>query len=369
MFSRGLKAASIRVGGPGKRGSAPRTLPARLRVRVLRTGAGGGVAVGSDAAGGIVIAREEVANANALWGQCGIQFGAPAELDVAVVDPPPPHMISVGCGLGLPAQRRTARAASGTAALRAATGGGLVPGARRERDRIAASPCGIQRLAQPRTLARASPRTARSTCSCGAPRATTCRSKWFTPGPSRPAPRRVPRRSQPERRLEPLQRLGCAAGTLEERALLKAIADDDPDQIDVLVLPYFVTVGRIGESFVDAAGLGVRNAIIIDRAGVRAGAALVCPRARARPCPFADGGSPRRFWRRSPDVPDGCRCRGPEHFRSSQAQHHGVRARRAAERPRCALAAPRALAAGVGPAREVASKAQPLRFSSLDTLP
>jgi len=54
--------------------------------------------------------------------------------------------------------------------------------------------------------------------------------------------------------------------------LLKAIADDDPSTIDVLVLPYFVTIGRIGESFVDAAGLGVRNAIIVDRAGVRAGA-------------------------------------------------------------------------------------------------
>ena len=35
-------------------------------------------------------------------------------------------------------------------------------------------------------------------------------------------------------------------------ALLKAIADDDPTTIDVLVLPYFVTIGRIGESFVDA---------------------------------------------------------------------------------------------------------------------
>jgi hypothetical protein len=64
----------------------------------------------------------------------------------------------------------------------------------------------------------------------------------------------------------------ASVGTLEERTLLKALADDDPLSIDVLVLPYFVTVGRIGESFVDAKGLGVRNAIIIDRAGVRAGA-------------------------------------------------------------------------------------------------
>jgi hypothetical protein len=64
----------------------------------------------------------------------------------------------------------------------------------------------------------------------------------------------------------------AATGTLEERSLLKALADDDPASIDVLMLPYFVTVGRVGESFVDATGLGVRNAIIVDRAGVRAGA-------------------------------------------------------------------------------------------------
>jgi hypothetical protein len=64
----------------------------------------------------------------------------------------------------------------------------------------------------------------------------------------------------------------AAAGTIEERTLLKALVDDDPTTIDVLVIPHFLTLGRIGESFVDARGLGVRNAIIIDRAAVRAGA-------------------------------------------------------------------------------------------------
>src|SRR5690606_19766415 len=77
---------------------------ARLRVRVLRTGPGGGGSMRWDAAVGLEIARQEVANANALWGQCGVQFGDPAELVVAIVDPPPPHMFAVGCGLGLPAK-------------------------------------------------------------------------------------------------------------------------------------------------------------------------------------------------------------------------------------------------------------------------
>ncbi|HWO11742.1 MAG TPA: hypothetical protein VNN80_19745, partial [Polyangiaceae bacterium] len=92
VFSLGQKAGSIRVGGPRQTrlGSLER-YRARLRVRVLRTGPGGGVAVGWDAPGGIEIARQEVESANALWGQCGVQFGDPAQLDVEVVDPPPPH--------------------------------------------------------------------------------------------------------------------------------------------------------------------------------------------------------------------------------------------------------------------------------------
>jgi hypothetical protein len=49
------------------------------------------------------------------------------------------------------------------------------------------------------------------------------------------------------------------------------LIDDDPSTIDVLVVPYFVTTGRVGESFVDVRDLGVRNAVIVDRAGVRAG--------------------------------------------------------------------------------------------------
>jgi hypothetical protein len=273
VFSRGLKAASIRVGGPRQTRLGPlERYRARLRVRVLRTGPGGGVAVGSDAAGGIEVVRQEVANANALWGQCGVQFGAPAELDVAVVDPPPPHMLSVGCGLGLPAR-----------------GGRLVLRVGRRRFELR-----VEAGASPERVANAI--------------ATPLRRAGFDVSLS-PNPREsfaahgsvdvlvrsaeggyvpleiVQASGPPDQRLDVclgevnlsdglshFSDADAAAGTLEERTLLKAIADDDPTTIDVLVLPYFVTVGRIGESFVDAAGLGVRNAIIIDRAGVRAGA-------------------------------------------------------------------------------------------------
>jgi hypothetical protein len=62
-----------------------------------------------------------------------------------------------------------------------------------------------------------------------------------------------------------------AAGTLEERALIKAFDDGDPSTIEILVVPSFDQSGRIGESFIDDDGSGIQNTVIIDRAALRAG--------------------------------------------------------------------------------------------------
>jgi hypothetical protein len=64
----------------------------------------------------------------------------------------------------------------------------------------------------------------------------------------------------------------AAAGTLEERTLIKAFDDGDPTTIELFVIPSFARSGRIGESFIYADGASVRNAVIVDRAGIRAGA-------------------------------------------------------------------------------------------------
>jgi hypothetical protein len=274
VFSLGLKAASIRVGGPRQTRLGPlERYRARLRVRVLRTGPGGGVSLGWDARGGLEIARQEVTNANALWGQCGVQFGDPAELDVEIVDPPPPHMFAVGCGLGLPA-----------------SGGklGLRVGGRRitVNTRRGATPEHVAEV-----IARQIRRAGFSAVSSPNPRESFAANASVDVLVRSAKGKFVPLDVLPSAAASAETNLeiclgavnltdglshftdaDAASGTLEERALLKAIADDDPTTIDVLLLPYFVTVGRIGESFVDAAGLGVRNAIIVDRAGVRAGA-------------------------------------------------------------------------------------------------
>jgi hypothetical protein len=274
VFSLGLKAASIRVGGPRQTRLGPlERYRAHLRVRVLRTGPGGGVSVGWDAAGGLEIARQEVANANALWGQCGVQFGDPAELDVAIVEPPPPHMFAVGCGLGLPAKGGKIALRVGERRIELTTRPGAAP------ERVAELIAQHVRRAGFSVLLSPNPRESFAANASVDVLVRSAKGKYV---PLDVLPREGPGAETSlevclgavnlSDGLSHFTDADAAAGTLEERALLKAVADDDPATIDVLLLPYFVTVGRIGESFVDAAGLGVRNAIIVDRAGVRAGA-------------------------------------------------------------------------------------------------
>lgn len=271
VLSGGTKASSIRVGGPRESRLGPLArYRGVLRVRVLRTGEGGGASVGGDAAGAFELAQREVESANAVWGQCGINFGDPRELDVQVVDPPPPHLFAVGCGLGLPA------------------GGGritlLVDGRRLE---IPTSPgeapdAVARRIAE--RLVRAGFRATLSTNPKLSYAANASVDVVVRGSRGEYVPLDLVHEAGAERRLgvclgavnladglSHFTDADAAAGTLEERTLLRAIADDDPTTIDVLIVPYFVTVGRIGESFVDAQGLGVRNAIILDRAGIRAG--------------------------------------------------------------------------------------------------
>jgi len=62
----------------------------------------------------------------------------------------------------------------------------------------------------------------------------------------------------------------AAAGTLEERTLLRALMDDDARTIDLLIVPVFAGLGRIGESFIFSPGASIQNALILDRGGIRA---------------------------------------------------------------------------------------------------
>jgi hypothetical protein len=61
----------------------------------------------------------------------------------------------------------------------------------------------------------------------------------------------------------------ASAGTLEERTLLKALADDDPTTIDLIVVNRFTYGTRQGEAFIESGGGPIANAVILDRVGLR----------------------------------------------------------------------------------------------------
>jgi hypothetical protein len=69
--------------------------------------------------------------------------------------------------------------------------------------------------------------------------------------------------------LSEFDNMTASAGTLEERALLRAIADDDPTTLDLIVVNAFTAGTRQGEAFIEADGGSIHNAVILDRNGIR----------------------------------------------------------------------------------------------------
>ena len=264
----GKKLQAIRVAGPRK-SSAGAIGRHRLTIHpvVMRLTAGGAPAVGGTDAGAVAALRQELALASATWGQCGITFGPITQMDVKVVSPPPPYLVAIGDDVGMPASggavhlriegravdfttkkgwstrqvalelQRAAQKSGVTATLseNARIGPGAAPSvdvAMRRKD------------GQLATVELVSSSDATLTINVGAVDLT-----------------------------DGLQHFGdtdSVAGTLEERALVKAVDDGDPKTIELIVIPFFSGGGRIGESFIASDGSSMRNVVIIDRAGVRA---------------------------------------------------------------------------------------------------
>ncbi len=267
--SSGRKLQAARVAGP--RSSAVGSIgrhKATVRAVVMRMSPGGTPSVGGTDSGAIAALRQELSVASGAWGQCGISFGPASQLDVRVVSPPPPYLIALGDDLGLPAS------------------GGEI------RLRVDGKPVTIETKKGWSTrqvaleLQRVVGRTGHA--------ATISENARIAPGaaPSVDVALRRERGgalasvelvSSSDSTLsvhvgsvdlsDGLSHFGdtdSVAGTLEERALVKAVEDGDPQTIDVIVIPFFSGGGRIGESFIASDGSSMRNVVILDRAGVRA---------------------------------------------------------------------------------------------------
>ena len=269
----GDKAASIRVGGPRHTtlGAVGR-LKGRLRFHVVRMSRGGDVPVGGNEAGALEVIRQEVRIASALWGQCGIVFGTDSVADVRVVDPPASHLLAVGCDVGLPASGGVVEFEAGGRNVRVVTRAGQSPlDVAREIARQVERQ-GLRAVVSP------NPRVTRA-----ALRTADVLVRGPEDAPAVLAASERPLSTDPTLGvclgtvdltdgLEHFTDLDAASGTIEERTLVKAFQDADPKTIDVFVVPSFSRTGRIGESFIDADRSSIRNAVIIDRAGIRAGA-------------------------------------------------------------------------------------------------
>jgi hypothetical protein len=272
---RGDKLQMIRVGGPRSTASGPiDRLRARLRVFLLRLGPHGPPPLGGDDAEAIEVVRAEVERANSLWGGCGVSFGPPAELVVSVVDPPAPHLLAVGCDHGFPASGGAihvrvdgrdvkvtiaagTRPAVAARAVAAAVNAAGFAAAVSENPTIGAGAFGsADVLVRRKGGAFATIDAPTSGAISSDATLTACLG-----------------RVDLEDGLQHFGDVDAIAGTVEERALIKAFDDGDPSTIEIFLIPSFAGGGRIGESFISADGGSVRNVLIEDRAGIRAGRA------------------------------------------------------------------------------------------------
>ena len=268
------KAASIRVGGPrvtavGQIGR----LRGHVRVHVMRLAPGGMPAIGGDETGAMALAREEIDTASGLWGQCGVHFGGQADQWIALHDPPPPHLLAIGCDLGLPASGGELRFAVDGRRLKVPVSAGQPPVIVAERVARALAALGygatvsVNARVAPAALPTVDVLVRRRDGSPAAlrPDGTAALSSDATLGVC------IGEVNLADG-LTHFSDADAASGTLEERTLIKAFADDDPTTIDIFVVPAFAGAGRIGESFVDGERASVQNVVVLDRAGIRAGA-------------------------------------------------------------------------------------------------
>ena len=270
----GRKASSIRVGGPRETalGSFGR-YRAKLRFHVIRMSKGGSVPIGGNDEGARVAALGELRTASALWGQCGIVFGPEGALEAQVVDPPPSYLLALGCDLGLPASGGVLTFEADGRPIRVETKAGQTPVEVAHAVERALSLVGFRAAVSPNArIAQGAGRTAdvlvRRTNGEFANLSAVPKQPLSNDGTLSLCLGEVDLSDG----LDHFDDLDAASGTVEERTLVKAYLDDDASTIDVFVVPSFSRTGRIGESFIDADRSSIRNAVIVDRAGIRAGA-------------------------------------------------------------------------------------------------
>jgi hypothetical protein len=260
------------VGVSSRYDEARSPLLGTLHLSVVRVGVGGPPSVGDTVAQALALARRQVEIANEIWAQCFIHFGEPDGAEVRVVDPPPPALLSIADLDGFPT--------SGTAQVVFRANGKrigpvqLPPETSPERSAMWIARA--LRSAGFRPHVTSNPRAELGADASADIVVRDLRGELVTLSPDG----EVPISSDPQQTiaiggvdlsdgLDEFDNTLAATGTLEERSLVKLLADDDPSTIDVFLVNRFVNRARQGEAFIEADGSAMANTLIFDRNAVR----------------------------------------------------------------------------------------------------
>lgn len=263
--------ARVPIGGPRNSdiGAIP-PLHAALRVHLVRVRKGGPAPIGGSDEEAIDAAKGEVQRASAIWSSCGIAFDDEAT-KIEVVDPPSPWLLALGCDVGLPASggrvafkvdgRRVDVAIPRGTSPRAAA---RLVGQRVEKLGLKVrisdnAPIGPAVGASADVLVRRADGSLATIAAIPKEPLSTDATLTACIG-----------EVDLEDGLQHFGDVDAIAGTVEERALVKAFDDGDPATIEVVVVPSFAGGSRIGESFIFADAGAVRNVVLEDRGGFRA---------------------------------------------------------------------------------------------------
>ncbi len=263
---------SLRVGRPGREDGPLAARLARLHVHILRIAADGPTVVGQDIASALSLLRAEILVANQIWLQCGLTFGDPAEVAVEIVAPPPPCLLAVANGDGLPA-------AGGGEARFAVDGRVFGPIVTQHGATPLQTASDLARTLRAAGLAVQLSENPRTRGGAGASADLIVRHvdgslATITRAPGTPL-------STDSRQtisigavdlydgLEEFDNMNAQVGTLEERTLVKALSDEDPATIDLFVVNRFTQATRQGEAFIAQPDSTITNTVILDRQGLR----------------------------------------------------------------------------------------------------
>jgi len=229
----------------------------------------GDVALGGDAERGLELGVRALAEASAIWGQCGFVL-EPLAASAAAPDASQQGLLEVGCRGGLPASGGELSVRTPVGAIRLRTRPGETAGsiAGRLADELGRQGLSVVVAENPRSEATAGPSFDLTV-------------RWPALRSAGELSPLAAQSSDPTLAvcvgsldladgLAHFEDETARGGTLEERTLLRAVTDGDARTVDLAIVPYFGGRGRIGESFVGGGGVSLENLVIVDRAGVRA---------------------------------------------------------------------------------------------------